>query len=135
MDIVSRQRINLLIQLADLSPDNVSSPGLIIIKRVAKECNFSLLELNQLLKEPEPIGTFGALSPNQKREYVYNIGELMLLVKLTNFKKLLCQKLAYDLGYNSLQFDELKAKIRSKIKLNDSKLYHQQDLVGINLSA
>ena len=135
MDIVSRQRINLLIQLADLSSDDVLSPEFIFIKRVAKECNFCLLELNKLLKNPEPIGSFGALSPKQKKEYVVSICELMMLVELTRQNQMLCQKVTYDLGYNKLQFDGLKAQIQSNLQLNDSKVYLQQKLVRSNLSA
>lgn len=67
MDIVSRQRINLLIQLAGISSVNSNSPAAKIVKRVAKECEFPDKDLNKLLKSPEPIGTFGALSPNQKK--------------------------------------------------------------------
>ena len=112
MDIVSRQRINLLIQLAGISSVNSNSPAAKIVKRVAKECEFPDKDLNKLLKSPEPIGTFGALSPNQKEKYVNNLGELMGSIKLSNHKTLLCQKLVYDLGYSAKEFNSIVSKVQ-----------------------
>ena len=112
MDIVSRQRINLLIQLAGISSVNSNSPAAKIVKRVAKECEFPDKDLNKLLKSPEPIGTFGALSPNQKEKYVNNLGELMGSIKLSNHKALLCQKLVYDLVYSAKEFNSIVSKVQ-----------------------
>jgi len=112
MDIVSRQRINLLIQLAELSSVKSASPAAKIVKRVAKECNFPNCELNRLLRSPEPIGTFGALSPNQKAKYIYNLGELAASIKMNNHKMLLCHRLAYDLGYSRKEFNSIVTKVQ-----------------------
>ena len=112
MDIVSRQRINLLFQLAEIKTVKSESPAARIVKRVAKECDFPDKDLNQLLKSPEPIGTFGALSPNQKAKYIYNLGELMASIKFSNHKTLLCQKFAYDLGYSKGEFSSIVNKVQ-----------------------
>ena len=61
MDIVSRQRINILIHLADIQSVS-SSPEFNLIRRVAEECNFPPKDLKALVKSPDPIGSFGALS-------------------------------------------------------------------------
>lgn len=101
MDIVSRQRINILIHLAEISPSSSSSsPVFNLIKRVAEECEFPKKDLKALVSAPDPIGSFGALSEMQKKNYMYNICELMSLVQLNQQKKLMCQKLAYDLNYD-----------------------------------
>lgn len=112
MDIVTRQRINLLIQLADLRSIKSKSPVASIVKRVARECDFPDNELNQLLKSPEPIGTFGALSPNQRAQYVFNLGEVMANIELDTTKVLMCHKLAYDLGYSKKHLNTLVAKLQ-----------------------
>lgn len=105
MDIVSRQRINILIHLADIQSVESSTPEVNLIQRVADECNFSKSDLSSLVSSPEPIGSFGALSQSQKKQYMYNICELMAMIELNNQKKLLCQKVAYDLEYDSNQLN------------------------------
>ena len=112
MDIVSRQRINLLIQLADISSLKSNSPAAKIVKRVAKECEFPECELIQLFRTPEPIGTFGALSANQKAKYIYNLGELAASIKLSTHNALLCQKLACDLGYSRKEFNSIITQVQ-----------------------
>lgn len=116
MDIVSRQRINLLIQLANIDTVQSDSPAARIVKRVAKECDFPDRELTQLLRSPEPIGTFGALSPNQKAKYIFNVGELAATIKLNNYQTLMCHKLAYDLGYSKKDFDSIVSKVQRSRK-------------------
>ncbi len=109
MDIVSRQRINVLIHLAEIPSVATASPEAKLIKRVAKECNFSKAELNRLIESPEPIGSFGALSPKQKQAYMNNICELIAVKKLNWQKKLFCQELAYQLDYNIDSFRQVLA--------------------------
>lgn len=114
MDIVSRQRINILIHLAGIKSLDSSTPVAKLILRVADECKFSKIDLSSLVNSPDPIGSFGALSPSQKKQYMYNICELMALVELTSQKKLLCQKIAYDLEYDSNQFNHIVGNIQQQ---------------------
>ena len=115
MDIVSRKRINLLINLAGITKVDSPSPEVEMIQRVAAECDFSELELKKLVDSPEPIGSFGALSQNQKEQYMYNVCELMTLVELSEYKKLLCQKVAHDLEYSSTELDKILNKFQKKV--------------------
>ncbi len=117
MDIVSRQRINILIHLAEIESAASSSPELSLIKRVADECQFPHQELSLLINSPDPIGSFGALSESQKKMYMYNICELMTLIELNQHKKLLCHKLAYDLNYDSNQLNTILDEFENQPQL------------------
>ncbi len=117
MDIVSRQRINILIHLAGIQSVNASSPEGSLINRVAKECEFSQKDLKALITSPDPIGSFGALSEAQKKAYMYNICELMTLVELNQQKKLMCQKLAYDLSYDLNRLNIILKEFRKQTEL------------------
>ena len=120
MDIVSRQRINILIHLAGIQSIESLSPEVSLIQRVADECNVSKLDLNNLVNSPEPIASFGALSPTQKKQYMYSICELMTLIELNNQKKLLCQKVAYDLDYDSNQLNIILDKFQNEMNSSQS---------------
>lgn len=120
MDIVSRQRINVLIHLSGVQSINQSSPETNLIKRVAEECAFSNMDLNSLVEAPDPIGSFGALSQDQKKQYMYNICELMALIDLNQQKILFCQKLAYDLDYDSNQLNMILDEFQNQMNLSQT---------------
>ena len=122
MDIVTRQQLNILIHLSEKG----SAPEQDLIDRIATECDFPEDELNQLKRSPEPIGSLGALSANQKFEYLYSIVEMMIIghVEVQN-EVLFCEQLALDLGFNRAAIQLLrneithasqKAAIRSKLQ-------------------
>ncbi len=116
MDIVSRQRINILIHLAEIQSTS-ASPALNLIQRVADECKFPKNELEALISSPEPIGSFGALSESQKKLYMHNICELMALIHIDQHKKLLCQQMAYNLDYDSNQLNVIVERFQNKDQL------------------
>ncbi len=117
MDIVLRQRINILIHLAEIESATSSSPEFEMIKRVAKGSNFSQKDLISLVKSPDPIGSFGALSESQKKIYMYNICELMSLIDLNQQKRLFCQELAYNLSYDINQMNVIFEEFRNRSQL------------------
>ncbi len=119
MDIVSKQRINILIYLAELQSVSKlsSSPAYRFIKQVAEECSCTSRELHSLITSPDEIASLGALSENQKKAYMYNICELMTFIKLDQQKKLFCQILAYDLNYDSNQMNVILEGFQKQIQL------------------
>ena len=131
MDIVSRQRINILIHLSEIQSIESSSPEVSFIRRVAEECNFSKLDLATLVNSPEPIASFGALSPSQKKQYMYSICELMTLVEFNSHKKMLCQRVVYDLEYDSNQFNAILDKFQQETKSSQSNDAATQDQIFI----
>ncbi len=99
MDIVTRKKLNLLIQLAE-SDKHFAKSEREMIYRIAKDRNFSEEEVNQLIKNPEPIGSLGALSTEQKLDYLLTSIELMLAdQKVFDSELTFCRNVAIKLGF------------------------------------
>lgn len=113
MDIVTRQQLNILIHLANKG----ATPQQEVIERVAIESDFPSEELAQLKKSPEPIGSLGALSANQRFEYLYSIVEMMIVgqVEVQN-DVLFYEQLALDLGFNKKALELIKEEIQRASK-------------------
>ena len=109
MDIVTRQQLNILIHLAN---DGVSRQQ-DMIERVAIASDFPLEQLDQLKKYPEPIGSLGALSTNQKFEYLYSMVEMMIVGQVEVQKDVLFyEQLALDLGFSKRAIGLIKEEIQ-----------------------
>lgn len=99
MDIVTRKKLNLLIQLAE-SDKHFARSEREMIYRIAKDRNFSEEEVNQLIKNPEPIGSLGALSNDQKLDYLITSIELMYAdQKIFESELTFCRNVAIKLGF------------------------------------
>jgi uncharacterized tellurite resistance protein B-like protein len=99
MDIVTRKKLNLLIQLAEADKHFARSEREMIY-RIAKDRNFSEEDVNHLIKNPEPIGSLGALSPEQKLDYLLNSIELIFVDhKIFDSELTFCRNVAIKLGF------------------------------------
>lgn len=99
MDIVTRKKLNLLIQLAE-SDKHFARAEREMIYKIAKDRNFSEEEVNQLIKNPEPIGSLGALSSDQKLDYLLASIELMYAdQKIFESELTFCRNVAIKLGF------------------------------------
>lgn len=99
MDIVTRKKLNLLIQLAE-SDKHFAKSERELIYRIAKDRNFTEEEVNQLIKNPEPIGSLGALSTEQKLDYLLTSIELMFAdQKIFDSELTFCRNVAIKLGF------------------------------------
>jgi uncharacterized tellurite resistance protein B-like protein len=76
MDIVTRKLLNILIQLAE-ADKHFAKAEREMIYRIARDKNFPEEAVHALIKNPEPIGTLGALSQEQKFEYLYSSVDLI----------------------------------------------------------
>ena len=65
MDIVTKKKLNILIQLAEADKHFAKAEREMIFK-IAKERQFSEKDVEALIRNPEPIDSLGALSTNQK---------------------------------------------------------------------
>jgi uncharacterized tellurite resistance protein B-like protein len=107
MDIVTKKKLNILIQLAEADKhfDNVEKD---IILRVAREQNFSDENVYTLIRNPEPIGTLGALSENQKFDYIIACIELVFADEKVHESELtFCRGIAIKLGFKKNVVDYL----------------------------
>jgi len=99
MDIVTRKKLNLLIQLAE-SDKHFARSERELIYRIAKDRNFSEDEVNELIKNPEPIGSLGALSIDQKLDYLLTSIQLMFAdQKIFDSELTFCRNVAIKLGF------------------------------------
>lgn len=100
MDIVTRQKLIVLIQLAK-ADRNFAPEEREFINDVAARHDFDQQELNVLLESDETIESLGALSPNRKKEYLIDsFGLIMADGVIEDQEILFCQNIAVKLGYH-----------------------------------
>lgn len=113
MDIVTRKQLNILIQLAE-ADKHFSTLERERIFEIAKKRNFPLEAVKDLIKSPEPIGSFGALSNDQKFEYLYSCIDLMLIdEKIFDSEIIFCIDIAIKLGFKKNVVIFLKDEIHN----------------------
>src|SRR5258708_36075610 len=78
MDIVTKKQLNILIQLAE-ADKHFAKVERDMIFRIARERNFPEDVVDNLIRNPEPIDTLGALSQEQKLEYLLTCVQLMFV--------------------------------------------------------
>lgn len=120
MDIVTQKQLNLLIQLAEADKHFAKSEREMIYK-IAKDRNFSEEAVNHLIKNPEPIGSLGALSNDQKLDYLISSIELVLAdQKVFDSEITFCRNIAIKLGFKKgiVEFflKNLKAKTNEELR-------------------
>jgi uncharacterized tellurite resistance protein B-like protein len=127
MDIVTRKKLNLLIQLAEADKHFARSERELIY-RIAKERSFSEDEVNELIKNPEPIGSLGALSADQKLDYLLTCIELIFAdQKIFDSELNFCRNVAIKLGFKKGIIDyfveNYEQKSRDELRLAALKEY------------
>jgi uncharacterized tellurite resistance protein B-like protein len=78
MDIVTKKQLNILIQLAEADKHFAKIERELILK-IARERKFPEEEVLELIRNPEPIDSLGALSLDQKFEYLMSSIELVYI--------------------------------------------------------
>lgn len=121
MDIVTRKHLNLLIQLAEADKHFAKIERDMIIK-IAKERNFPEEMVQELIRKPEPIDSLGALSPNQKFDYLLSCIELVFAdQKVFESELIFCKNIAIKLGFKKGIIDYFVANY-SKISKEELKM-------------
>ena len=99
MDIVTKKQLNILIQLAE-ADKHFAKVEREMVFRIAKERNFPEEAVNEIIRNPEPIGTLGALSNDQKFEYLIECILLMFVdQKVFESEIIFCKSIAIKLGF------------------------------------
>lgn len=125
MDIVTKKQLNILVQLAEADKHFAKSERDLITK-IARDRNFSDEDLNEIIRNPEPIGTLGALSKDQKFNYLMACVQLIFIDNKVfenelTFGKSIAYKLGFKKGaleflienHQKLSSDQLKNKLFS----------------------
>jgi uncharacterized tellurite resistance protein B-like protein len=99
MDIVTKKQLNILIQLAEADKHFAKTEREMIFK-IARERHFPEETVNDLIRNPEPIDTLGALSVEQKFEYLMSIVDLIFVDQnIFESELLFCKNIAIKLGF------------------------------------
>jgi len=99
MDIVTKKQLNILIQLAEADKHFAKIERDLIFK-IAKERKFSEEEVNDLIRNPQPIDSLGALALDQKFEYLWSAIELVFADQnVFESEIIFCKNIAIKLGF------------------------------------
>ncbi len=99
MDIVTKKKLNILIQLA-LADQEFAAAERDLIYQMARERNYPIEDVDNLILNPEPIGTLGALSEKQKVDYLLSSIELVMADhRVAESEIVFSEHIAIKLGY------------------------------------
>jgi hypothetical protein len=99
MDIVTKKQLNILIQLAEADKHFAKAEREMIFK-IAEERQFPEAAVHELIRNPEPIDTLGALSGDQKYNYLLACIQLVLIDhKVFESELIFCKSIAIKLGF------------------------------------
>jgi hypothetical protein len=99
MDIVTKKQLNILIQLAEADKHFAKVEREMIFK-IAKDRKFPEKEVMDLIKSPEPIDSLGALSMEQKFDYLNSCIELVFVDQnVFESEIIFCKNIAIKLGF------------------------------------
>ena len=105
MDIVTKKQLNILIQLAEVDKHFAKIERDLIYK-IARERNFPEETVTELIRNPEPIDSLGALSSDQKFEYLMSCIELIFIDNnVFESEILFCKNIAIKLGFKKIIID------------------------------
>lgn len=98
VDIVAKNQLNILIQLA-VADKHFASEEREMILRICRQKNFPDEEVRQMIQNPEPIGSLGALSNNQKLNYLLGCIKLVIVDhKIFESELNFCKGIALKMG-------------------------------------
>lgn len=116
MDIVTKKQLNILIQLAEADKHFAKIERELIFK-IAKERDFPEREVHELIRNPEPIESLGALSPDQKFEYLMSAIELVFIDQnVFESEIIFCKNIAIKLGFRKGVIDFFVENFGKKTK-------------------
>ena len=99
MDIVTKKQLNILIQLAEADKHFAKIEREMIFK-IARARKFPEEEVNDLIRNPQPIDSLGALSMDQKFEYLMSSIELVFADQnVFESEVIFCKNIAIKLGF------------------------------------
>ncbi len=117
MDIVTKQQLNILIQLAEVDKHFATAERDMIF-RLAKERNFPESEVLELIRKPQPIDSLGALSLDQKFDYLMSCIQLVFIDdNIFESEILFCKSIAIKLGFKKDVIDYFMQNFRKKTTL------------------
>ncbi|MBS1682766.1 MAG: TerB family tellurite resistance protein [Bacteroidetes bacterium] len=120
MDIITEKQLNILIQLAEADKHFAQAEREMIL-RIAKDRNFPEDAVNRLIRTPQPIDSLGALSNDQKFEYLISCVELIYADhKIFESELIFVKSIAIKLGFKKsvveYLFENLSKTSKTELK-------------------
>ncbi len=120
MDIITKKKLNILIQLAEADKHFAKSEREMIFK-IAKDRQFPEDIVDSLIRNPEPIDSLGALSMDQKFDYLQSCIDLIFVdQKIFESELIFGRSIAIKLGFKKNVVDYL-VENNSQKPLNELK--------------
>ena len=114
MDIVTKRKLNILILLAQADKHFAKIERDLIFK-IARDHNFPEEQVTKLIQNPEPIESLGALSQEQKLDYLFTSIEMIFIdQKVQESEVILARSIAIKLGFNKKVVDYLVENFEKK---------------------
>jgi hypothetical protein len=114
MDIVTKKQLNVLIQLAE-ADKHFAKVERDFIMKLAKDRNYPEDQVLALIRNPEPIDGLGALSNDQKFNYLITCLELVFAdQKVFESELIFCRSIAIKLGFRKNIVDFLVENFTTK---------------------
>ncbi len=116
MDIVTKKQLNILIQLAE-ADKHFAKVEREMIFRIARDRNFPEAMVTELIRNPEPIETLGALSQEQKFDYLMSSVELVFADhNVFESEIMFCKNIAIKLGFKKNVIDYIIENYGKKVR-------------------
>ena len=108
-----KAELNVLINLA-ASDKNVEDRESKLIHLIGQANGISKDEINQMLKNPQPIHDSSSLTPDQKFEHLYNLIQLMKMDgQVFRSEIVFCEQIAEKLGFKKAVVAEISQHVYS----------------------
>jgi uncharacterized tellurite resistance protein B-like protein len=108
-----KAELNVLINLA-ASDKNVAERESKLIHLIAKANGISTEEVDELLRNPQPIGNIDSLTADQKFEHLYHLIQLMKMDgQVFRAEIIFCEQIAERLGFKKGVVGELSQHVYS----------------------
>jgi uncharacterized membrane protein YebE (DUF533 family) len=108
-----KAELNVLINLA-ASDNSVADRESKLIHMIGKANGISTEEINQMLKNPQPIDNVSALTQDQKFEHLYYLIQLMKMDgQVFRSEVIFCEQMAEKLGYKKSVVGEISQHVYS----------------------
>jgi uncharacterized membrane protein YebE (DUF533 family) len=108
-----KAELNVLINLA-ASDHNVAEKESKLIHTIGKANGISTDEINQMLKNPQPISNLNTLTPDEKFTHLYYLIQLMKMDgQVFRSEVVFCEQIAEKLGYKKAVVGEISQHVYS----------------------
>lgn len=116
MNPVLKKKLSILIHLAGID-DDFAKVEKSFIKDICDRNEVSNHEFEELLRNPEPIGSLGALSYAKVVEYMSDSLSLMIVDgKIRQSEVILCEDIGLRLGFQKNSIDQVIEKLKDSIE-------------------